>query len=89
MLLQTVTQLNQCHQYRGGRKKPDAVSVPQPYMIDQYNKGIGRVDRAAQNIATQRIAIKTKKWWWALFVWIPGMVMQNSWILYRKNRSHE
>ena len=65
------------------------VSVPQPHMIDQYNKGMGGVDRADQNIATYRIAIKTKKWWWALFVWIPDMVMQNSWILYRKNRGHE
>jgi len=47
---------------------------------------MGGVDRADQNIATYRIATKTKKWWWALFVWIPDMVVQNAWLLYRSNK---
>ena len=44
------------------------------------------VDRADQNIETYRIAIKSKKWWWAFFVGIPDMVMQNSGLLYRKSK---
>ena len=54
--------------------------------VPQYNKGMGGVDLADQNIATYRIAIKSKKWWWAFFVGIPDMVMQNSWLLYRKSK---
>ena len=52
------------------------IAVPQPFFIDQYNKGTGGVDKANQNIATDHIAIKTKKlWWWTFFVWIPGLVV--------------
>ena len=47
---------------------------------------MGGVDQADQNIATYRIAIKNKKWWWAFFPWIPDMVIQNMWIFYRINR---
>ena len=43
------------------------------------------VDQADQNIATYWIAIKIKTWWWAFFPWIPDMVLQNVWILYRIN----
>ena len=52
------------------------IAVPQPFFIDQYNKGTVGVDKANQNIATDHIANKTKKlWWWALFVWIPGLIV--------------
>lgn len=37
------------------------ISVPQPFTIDQYNKGMVGVDRADQNISTYRIGIKAKK----------------------------
>ena len=43
----------------------------------------GGVDRCDQNISLYRIAIKTRKWWWLLFIWIPDMIMQNCWIFYR------
>jgi len=31
--------------------------------------------------------MRTKKWWWPLFAWVPDMIMQNAWILYRLNKS--
>ena len=66
------------------------VLVPQPHLIKRYNQGMGGggggVDRADQNIAAYRIAIRSKKWWWALFAWIPDMVVQNAWTLYRINK---
>lgn len=37
------------------------ISIPQPFSIDQYNKGMVGVDTADQNISTYRIGIKTKK----------------------------
>ena len=48
---------------------------------------MGGVDRTDQNIAQYRIAIRSKKWWWALFAWIPDLVMTNSWMLYRQYKS--
>ena len=49
---------------RDERKK---VMVSQPDCINSYNKHMGGVDRTDQNIAQYRIAIRSKKWWWALF----------------------
>ena len=65
------------------------ILVPQPNPIRKYNKAMGGVDRADQNISTYRIGIRSKKWWWPLFAWIPDMVMQNAWLLYRKFKKPE
>ena len=65
------------------RKNNSRISIDQPQLIKLYNKHMGGVDRCDQNISSYRISIRSKKWWWALFVWIPDMVMQNCWILYR------
>ena len=34
-----------------------------------------------------RIAVTCNKWWWALFSWVPDMIMQNAWILYKRFKS--
>ena len=44
---------------------------------------MGDVDRTDQNIATYRIATKTKKWWWAFFVWIRIWWYRMRGLLYR------
>ena len=51
-------------------------------MIKQYNKHMGGVDRCDQNISLYRIGVKSRKWWWPLFIWIPDMIMQNCWLFY-------
>ena len=71
------------------RKQKKKINVEQPQLIKVYSKLMGGVDRCDQNISTYRISIKGKKWWWALFAWIPDMVMQNCWLLYRQNKSPE
>ena len=38
-----------------------------------------------QNISTYRINIRSKKWWWPLFAYMPDVAMQNAWLLYRKS----
>ena len=48
---------------------------------------MGGVDRADQNISSYRIAIRSNKWWGALFSWVPDMIMQNAWILYKRFKS--
>ena len=62
------------------------IPVSQPLMIRNYNKSMGGVDRADENIVAYRISCRSKKWWWALFAWVPDIIMQNAWILYRKNK---
>ena len=71
------------------RKQKKKINVEQPQLIKVCSKLMGGVDRCDQNISTYRILIKSKKWWWALFAWIPDMVMQNCWLLYRQNKSPE
>lgn len=65
------------------RKTNTRIDVDQPNLIKMYNRHMGGVDRCDQNISAYRISTRTKKWWWALFAWIPDMVLQNSWLLYR------
>ena len=60
------------------------VQVSQPRLINRYNKDMGGVDRADQNISCYRISIRSKKWWWSLFAWTIDMVVQNGWLLYRQ-----
>ena len=71
------------------RKQKKRISVDQPELIKVYNKNMGGVDRCDQNISAYRISMKSKKWWWALFAWIPDMVVQNCWLLYRQNKLPE
>ena len=65
------------------------VKVDQPSLISQYNKKMGGVDRCDQNVSNYRVSMRSKKWWWALFAWVPDMVMQNCWLLYRANKKTE
>ena len=71
------------------RKSNTRIKVDQPNVIKLYNKFMGGVDRCDQNVSAYRISIRSKKWWWALFVWIPDMVMQNAWLLYRNTKAPE
>ena len=71
------------------RRQEKKISLDQPQLIKVYNKNMGGVDRCDQNISTYRISMKSKKWWWALFAWIPDMVMQNCWLLYQQNKLPE
>ena len=68
---------------RDAKKK---ILVEQPKAIQNYNGSMGGVDRADQNVAAYRIGVRSKKWWWPLFAWIPDMVMQNAWVLYRQQK---
>ena len=65
------------------------VKVDQPSLINQYNKKMGGVDRCDQNVSNYSVSMRSKKWWWALFAWVPDMVMQNCWLLYRANKKTE
>ena len=69
------------------RDAKEKIIVKQPLCISKYNKSMGGVDRADQNVSAYRIGIRSKKWWWALFAWVPDMIMQNAWVLYRRYKA--
>lgn len=87
-----VTMASNCHgvmplgkakRWSAAQKK--AVEVQQPHLFAVYNRGMGGTDRMDQNISTYRISIRSKKWWWPLFAYMPDVAMQNAWLLYRKS----
>jgi len=61
------------------RKTNSRINVEQPQLIRLYNRHMGGVDRCDQNVSAYDISVWFKKWWWALFVWILDMVLQNCW----------
>ena len=70
------------------RDAKQRVLVNQPRCINQYNKSMGVVDRADQNVSSYRICIRSKRWWWvALFAWVPDVMLQNACIFYRKYKT--
>jgi len=48
------------------------VSVRLPHAVAQYNRYMGGVDRTDENTANYRIGIRSKKWWWPVFVFSVG-----------------
>ncbi|GFS19486.1 PiggyBac transposable element-derived protein 3 [Elysia marginata] len=46
---------------------------------------MGGTDKMDQNIANCRVNIRTKKWWWPLFVFCLNTSTHNAWCLYRKS----
>ena len=70
-LLQLVLILAKSHQSiksQGKRVKGKGkVSVDQPKVIAEYNKGIGGVDLFDMLLGSYRPNLRSKKWWWPLF----------------------
>ena len=77
----TATAWNQSAQLSAG---PVLRSVRLIYVVSQYNKYMGGVNCMDQNIATYRISIRSRKWWWPLFAYLLDVVMQNAWIIYQQ-----
>lgn len=44
---------------------------------------MGGVDRMDENIDNYRVAIRSKKWWWPLFVFGIDIAVHNAWQIYR------
>jgi len=63
---------------RWPRQDNKKVSVPQPKMYETYNKNMGGVDNVDQNLATYRIAVRGKKWWWQFFTYCIDLALVNA-----------
>ncbi|KAI5713033.1 hypothetical protein M8J75_013171 [Diaphorina citri] len=46
---------------------------------------MGGTDRLDQNVSCYRSNIRSKKWWWPLFLWGIDVSIQNAWLLHRKS----
>ena len=68
---------------RWSRSERRRIDVPQPFIIKHYNKTMGGIDRMDQNIDKYRVAIRSKKWWWALWAYCLDLCVQQAWHLYR------
>ena len=45
---------------------------------------MGGVDLFDQFVATYRVRIRSKKWWWPFFAWSVNAAMVNAWLLYHQ-----
>lgn len=60
------------------------IEPPEPN-IDTDEDNMGGTDLMDECIATYRIGIRSKKWYWSIFTWILDVAINNAWLLYRKN----
>jgi len=90
-----VTIASNCHSVhplgqarRWSQKEKKVITISQPHTVAAYNKYMGGVDRLDQNIATYRISVRTKKWWWSIFSFLLSATVNNAWLLYRETDSY-
>ena len=69
---------------RYSAKEKKRIVLNCPYLIDKYNKNMGGVDRADENIAHYRIAIRGKKWYFPILSYLINISMNNAWIFARE-----
>ena len=53
------------------------MNIEQPNIINQYNMSMRGVDRMDQNISKYVINLRTKKWWWSLFLFAIDVTVNN------------
>ncbi|XP_056639371.1 piggyBac transposable element-derived protein 3-like [Diorhabda sublineata] len=66
---------------RWSSKRKEKMPVPQPQLFKNYNYRMGGVDLLDQGVNNYRIAIHSKKWWWALFTHMLNVTVVNAWRL--------
>jgi len=64
------------------------IQVTQPAAVKQYNANIGGTDRMDQNVGCYRISIRSKKWWWPLFIHMIDVSVQNAFYLYKRSSAY-
>lgn len=69
---------------RWSNSEKKIIEIDQPNVVAQYNHCMGGTDRMDQNIGNYRCSIRSKKWWWPLFIFGLEAAVQNAWQLYRE-----
>lgn len=68
---------------RWSRKEKKRIYVQQPRLIHEYNRYMGGVDRADENISLYRVSIRGKKWYFPIFTHLIDLAEHNAWQLHR------
>uniref|UniRef100_A0A336M992 CSON012399 protein n=1 Tax=Culicoides sonorensis TaxID=179676 RepID=A0A336M992_CULSO len=71
---------------RYSRTQHKSLLVDQPKAFLNYNKGMGGIDRADQNIALYRTSIRSKKWYFCLIAHLIDVCINNAWLLYNSEQ---
>lgn len=72
------------------RYSKSKISVPQPKIFGNYNKGMGGVDKLDGLVAVYRTRMRQRKWWWPIFSYLFDVSVVNAWLLFRKvHPTHE
>ena len=69
---------------RWSKEVKKKMTVSMPSCVAVYNRTMGGVDLHDQFVASYRIRVRSKKWWWPLFIWQVNSAVVNAWLLYRK-----
>jgi hypothetical protein len=87
-----VTLISSCHgdqplgtTKRYNRKEKKYLDIPQPFVVNQYNKFMMGVNRFDQNNNHVRISVGGKKWYWPVVTWLVYTGMDIAWQLHRKS----
>lgn len=64
-------------------KKRAKISVACPKAVFMYNRFMGGVDRFDEDLHSQRIAFRGKKWWFCLFAFGLDAACHNAWKIYQ------
>jgi len=70
---------------RWNKSEKKKIPIDMPFLVSMYNTYMGGVDRMDQNIGNYRVAMRSKKWWWAVFVFCLETSVHNAWQLYRES----
>ena len=85
-LLTTFVPANPAQQVeRYDRKHKAIVQVRCPSVVPYYNASMGGVDLVDSLLARYRIQIKSRKWYFRLFIHLLDVVMVQCWLLYRRD----
>lgn len=70
--------------YRWSSKHKSKVAVPQPKVIQCYNRGMGGVDQFDQFRGKYRTSFRKRVWYYPLVRFLLNATIVNGWLLYRK-----
>src|SRR5678816_3110210 len=65
-------------------KENKYVDIERPFVVQEYNKYMGRVDLADMLIKLYRINFKSRKWYTRIFYYLLDLSVVNAWLLYRR-----
>lgn len=68
---------------RYSRVQHKKIDIQQPNLVHYYNNNMGGVDQMDANIAVYRIAIRGKKWYMPILLWLLDVALNNAYQLAR------